>query len=142
MENRERISEFVEELDRYSGGILSEKDGLRFLLEIALEKREEPGFERLAFLSKFAAKSRKIMERIGVDGEGYEKLSAELSASLREIVDLLTRFTTFAPDTERSRFSQTYLSMTPDSLQRLFSLLSDLGWYKNWRIDHRDWKLS
>ena len=141
MRNEQRITDFVDELDRYSGGILSRKDDLRFLLELAIVNHEEEGFDRLAFLSKFVAKSRKIMERIGPNGEGYDRISGELSAALGEMEILLKQLTAFADTPERLRFSQTYLAQTPDSLRDLFSLIDDLCWYKNWKIDNRNWTL-
>jgi len=141
MQNRQRIEDFVEELDQFSGGVLTRKTDLGFLLELAIGNNEQEKFERLAFLAKFAAKSRKIMERIGRNGEGYDKIASELSAALEEVSTLLAHLTAFAPDANRSRFSQTYLSNTPGALQQLFLLLSDISWYKNWTIDNRDWTL-
>jgi len=141
MQNHQRIEDFVEELDEFSGGVLTRKTDLGFLLELASSNNEKDKFERLAFLAKFAGKSRKIMERIGRNGEGYDKIASELSAALEEVVTLLAHLTSFAPDAKSSRFSQTYLSHTPEALQQLFSLLTDISWYKNWTIDNRDWTL-
>ena len=138
MQNHQGIEDFVEELDRFSGGVLTRKTDLGFLLKLASSNNEKEKFERLAFLAKFAAKSRKIMERIGRTGDGYDKIASELSSALEEISTLLAHLTSFAPDAKSSRFSQTYLANTPDALQQLFSLLSDISWYKNWTIDNRD----
>ena len=142
MHINERTRVFVAELSRYSGGALVRGEDLALLIELAQAHSKVKNFERLAFLAKFAAKSRKIMERIGTSGEGYDKLAAELTVSVGEICRLLAHLTDFGTEVERSHFAQTYLAKTPNALENLFSLLSDLGWYKNWTIDHRDWKLS
>ena len=38
-------------------------------------------------------------------------------------------------EAERSLFDETYFRLTPDALQNLLALCSDLGWYKNWLLD-------
>jgi hypothetical protein len=40
-----------------------------------------------------------------------------------------------APEEEREHFAVTYLSVSHEGLDNLLSLLRDLRWYKNWRID-------
>jgi hypothetical protein len=137
----ERAREFVGELDQYSGSSLSNHKDLALLLGLAHSGPPMENLDRLAFLAKFAAKSRKIMERIGRNDQGYDKIATELANALDEIQNLLGTLTGGATDEERSRFSQTYLAKSRDGLANLFSLIADLAWYKNWTIDHRDWKL-
>jgi hypothetical protein len=38
---------------------------------------------------------------------------------------------------DRQQFDGTYFQLTPDALQNLLALCSDLGWYKNWLLDTR-----
>ncbi len=137
----ERAREFVGELDQYSGSTLSNHKDLALLLGLAHSGPGTENLDRLAFLAKFAAKSRKIMERIGRNDQGYDKIATELTNALDEIQNLLGTLTAGATDEERLRFSQTYLAKTREGLASLFSLIADLAWYKNWTIDHRDWKL-
>jgi hypothetical protein len=142
MQISELTTNFVADLGRYSGNRLKRPDDLAVLLEIARRRSDQDVFDRLVFLAKFAVKSRKIMERIGVGAEGYDKLSAELAPSLAEICSLLAVLVDSQPGSGGSQFKQNYLANTPDAVGNLFDLLSDLTWYKNWTIDHRDWKLT
>ena len=120
---------------------MKKPDDLALLLEITRRKADQDIFDRLVFLAKFAVKSRKIMERIGAGAEGYDKLSGELAPSLAEICSLLAILVDSQPEPPGFQFKQNYLANTAGSLSNLFDLLSDLTWYKNWTIDHRDWKL-
>ncbi len=140
-EIHERIEGFLADLQEYSGGVLSRSEDLATLLELAHCHSQQNNLERMAFLAKFSAKSRKIMERIGRNGEGYDRIAKELTASIDEISSLIALLGNLAPEAERLRISQTYLAKTQEGVTNLFSLIDDLGWYKNWTIDHRDWKL-
>lgn len=129
--------QFIAELDRFSGGRLRNRDDLAVLLSLSADPDLAPSFDRAAFLAKFSVKSRKIMNRIGKEGEGYDALAAELNKSLAEIADLLRKISLKAGPETRMRIEDRYLALTGSGMQNLFSLLEDLMWYKNWSIDHR-----
>ena len=128
-------------LNDFAGGRLKNPDDLGILLRLVAREDRRPLIDRSAFLAKFIVKSRKIMNRIGADADGYEQLSQELGKSLKETTELLRTLLADAPDADRERMTRTYLAMTPAGLDNLFALLEDLAWYKNWKIDHRDEEL-
>jgi len=136
MQADDETRQFVSELDRFSGGRLTNKDDLALLLSLSADSDLRTSFDRAAFLAKFSVKSRKIMTRIGKDGEGYDALAAELNKSLLEAADLIRNIASKAPPDARKRIEGRYLVMTGHGIQNLFSLLEDLMWYKNWSIDH------
>lgn len=132
----QKAAAFVETLDQYSGKQIDNKNDLAILLSLSAGNDLGPLLERIAFLAKFSVKSRKIMNRIGHGADGYDALAAELNRSLAEITDLLKKITMEAPMETRLRISERYLALSASGMQNLFSLLTDLSWYKNWLIDH------
>jgi len=130
--------EFIDLLDDFSGGRLQNQEDLALLFSLASDPPIMEKLERSAFLAKIIVKSRKIMNRIGEDADGYDKLSEEFAGSLREVTELLGSILSAAPEERREKFRARHLTLAADSLIRLFSLLEDLAWYKNWMIDNRD----
>jgi DNA repair ATPase RecN len=126
----------VRQVDELSHHTLAKRDDLALLIELARLGNREDLLDDLAFLAKFLTHSRRIMQRIGPQGEGYERLASEFSASLQKSSDLLRGLTSEAPEDERARLSSQYLDLSPNALENFLALLSDLSWYKNWRLDH------
>lgn len=123
-------------LDVWSGHKLARRDDLGALLELAAIHNRHDLLNELSFLAKFISKTHGIMQRIGVHGEGYDKLSREFTAAIKKSTSLLNSILSEAQAIERQRFASTYLALTPAALQDLLLLSYDLSWYKNWVIDH------
>lgn len=92
-------------------------------------------FDELVFLAKFASKTYGIMQRSGTHGEGYDNLSREFTGAIEKSISLIDTLLIDSPIEDRQHFTSTYLTMTPESLQRLLALCYDLSWYKNWTMD-------
>jgi hypothetical protein len=123
-------------LESHAGRPLRRRDDVAILLELAYRQDREPDLDRLSFLAKFLARTMGIMKRIGIDGQGYDRLSSEFTANLEQARALLIDFLRLAPDEARSRFQTAYLTMTPAAVENVLAFLQDLSSYKNWRIDH------
>ena len=123
-------------LDAFSGRKLTRRDDLGALLELAAIHNRHDLLNELSFLAKFVSKTHGIMQRIGVHGEGYDKISGEFTAAIKNSIALVNSILANAPAEERQRFASRYLALTPASLQDLLALFYDLSWYKNWMIDH------
>jgi hypothetical protein len=128
-------AELLATLDAYSGNRLKRKEDLAILLEIGTSPPLDATLDEVSFYAKFLDRAHRIMERIGMQGEGYDRLSREFSASLEKTVGLIRIILQSATPESRNRFENMYLSMTHDSLGNFLALCSDLGWYKNFRLD-------
>jgi hypothetical protein len=126
-------SSLLQEIDAFSGHRLLRREDLGLLIDCAEQSGESGVLADLAFQAKFARKTRGIMERIGRDGEGYDRLARELSLAVDHVRKHLGAFVNRCPELEPARAR--YLSMSPGALEELFSLMNDLSWYKNWLID-------
>jgi hypothetical protein len=127
---------FLKTLDAFSGNKLTRRDDLGTLIELATLHHHTAELEKLAFESKFIAKTWGIMQRIGKGVEGYERLAKELADALDRTRALISLLCAHAPAAIQEHLSSLYLTMTPGSLQNLLSLCYDLSWYKNWLIDN------
>ena len=93
--------------------------------------------ELLSFQAKFLARTFAIMRRIGIDGTGYDRLNHEFQAALDRVRAMVQDMLRGVTVVEGAQFADTYLAMSPDSLQNLLTLCEDLSWYKNWLIDRQ-----
>lgn len=132
---RAETLDFLGELERSSNRKLNFSSDVGHLLEAARRSEKMQVFEEMIFLAKFITKSLEVMKRIGADGEGYDKLSAEFRTSLQKVASQLEDISVDAPDEIRRSEEVRFLGLTQESLERLVSLMADLTLVKNWVLD-------
>ena len=136
MELSNATLELLASLDTISKHKLARRNDLGVLVELAAQHNQSIDLGELSFVAKFVSKAFGIMQRIGRDGEGYERVSHEFTETLEKIKTLLTSILYNGSREIKEHFATTYLAMSRESLQRLLLLCNDLAWYKNWLIDH------
>jgi hypothetical protein len=124
-------------LDTASRGQLKRRDDLGILLDLGASPDQSAALDNLAFRSKFLTRTFGIMQRIGREGNGYDRLESEFTANMEVARGHLRSLLSGAPDTVRDRFSSSYLALTPGGFSNLMALLGDLAWYKNWLLDSK-----
>jgi hypothetical protein len=129
-------ADLLASLDAFSGHKLKRRDDLGTLIELASINERDDLLKELSFFAKVISKTHGIMQRIGVLGEGYDRISQEFAEAIRKSTSLMSFILAGAPEAERQRFASSYLALTPTSLQDFLLLCYDLSWYKNWMIDH------
>ena len=127
--------ELLRGLEKSSRKRLNYPNEVGQILEAAQNGRRTMQFEDAIFLAKFISSSFDVMSRIGVDGEGYEKLSAEFESNTQKLSSLIKEILIGARDEIRQNQTALFLSLTPESLERLMLLLRDLTAVKNWVVD-------
>lgn len=128
-------NELLSALDTFSGHRLSRRDDLGALIDLASASSQAGTLDDLSFQGKFISKCYGIMARVGTEGNGYDRLAAELARSLTKAKDLLNLLLQASTSDTRRHFASTYLGMTPESFQNLLALCNDLSWYKSWHLD-------
>jgi len=121
-----------------SGKTLKRSMDIGTLIEIADQHSMQDQLNDLAFSAKFIVKSFELMQRIGKDGNGYEKLSQEFSSQIQKAQQLIKQFLDSADAMTKAHFIGNYLEMNTLTMQNLMLLFHDLGWYKNYQIDQRN----
>lgn len=132
-----KTKELLSEISTLSGDTLQRSMDLARLLELSYVFEREQALDDLAFHAKFVTKSFELMNRIGKEGEGYDKLFSEFSSSITKCQSLITVLTEGAETSIAAYFSDTYCSVGERTMNDLMQLFHDLGWYKNYRIDTR-----
>ena len=125
-------------LDSASRGQLKRRGDLGILLDLGADPARAVALDDLAFRAKFLTRTFGIMQRIGREGNGYDRLESEFAVSM----DVARRPRAYAPRRRPGRCPRphdrrAYLAMTPDGLGNLLALLGDLMWYKNWLLDSK-----
>ena len=124
-------------LDAVSRGQLKRRDDLGILLDLGTHPDRTLALDDLAFRAKFLTRTFGIMQRIGREGNGYDRLESESAVNMDVVRGHVSTLLSGAPDDIRDRFAASYLAMTPEALGNLLALLGDLAWYKNWLLDRR-----
>lgn len=110
---------------------------LALLIELAHRGDKLHVLDELSFFAKFAHKTYGIMQRIGAEAEGYDKLSKEFADAVEKSKSLLLTLLENAERGTQEQFRRNVFGMSPAALQNLLALLHDLSWYKNYLIDSK-----
>lgn len=132
---RTETEELLSDVERSANKKFRHREAIGAFFESAQSNGAMNVFLDAAFLAKFLTKSFGIMKRIGVDGEGYDKLSTESESNLARVSSLLRSLNTHLPDDLRKKYDALFFSLTQESLARLLVLLDDLAMLKNWTLD-------
>ena len=136
MENKEKISCFLDEINAFSEGKIRNIEGLKYLLNITDEKAKLNEFLDLIFFSKFVVKLHRILSQKSISPEEAEKIKPEFILHAEKVKDILKSIVSEDISTLKY-FDEKYLTNTPESFSSFISLLNDLAWIKNWHIDNK-----
>ncbi len=129
--------ELLAALGAFSSGRVTRPDDLGLLFESAQRAGLSAEFDELSFQAKFAHKAYGILQRLGREARGYDRLEGEFRAALERCSALVREVLAGAPSGVRVQFAERYLAFRPDALRDFLALCQDLSWYKNWHIDRR-----
>lgn len=125
------------QLEALSGKNLVHKNAVGLLIELAYQHDKLQILDELSFFAKFAYKTFGIMNRIGNEADGYDKLSKEFGESVEKSKNLLNKLLAHASGETKKKFIAQFMAMSPTAFNDLLALFYDLSWYKNHLIDSR-----
>lgn len=135
MNIRPATTQFVKELEIASNRKLNYPQEIAQLIDVAHESGTMGVLEDTVFHAKFLTKSFGVMKRIGMDGEGYDKLSVEFQTGMEKVTTLLKTIIKESPPEIKENFVGRFFSLNHDNLAHLMKLLADLTMIKNWMLD-------
>ncbi len=134
MKLSEQTQEILKRIEVISARKFSFADEVGMLIDVAHRSHQERLLADLSFHAKFAHKVHGMMQRIGRDADGYEKLLREFGESVSTAKRLATDLLKHSPEVS-THFDSQFFSLTPVAFQDLLSLFRDLSCYKNYLID-------
>ena len=132
---RQETQTFISDLESFAGRKLSYPEDIGRLVDVAREASDRRTLEETAFQAKFVSRTYDLMKRIGAGAEGFDKLQAELTNSIRMTAKLLGSLASKLPESARVDFEQQFLATGESELENLMQLMRDLAWIKNWMLD-------
>lgn len=135
MELRTETAQFLVDLESYANRKLTYHREIGLLLDLARSTDKIQVFEDAAFFAKFLSKSFDIMKRIGPDGEGYDKVSAEFQSAMEKASTLVKTLIKESPPEVKEDFLNKFLRLDQGSLSAFVNLVKELAWVKNWTVD-------
>ena len=135
MDNTTDIKNFVKELEVYSKPKLLHPSEIAELLQAVSDSGAEKELEELIFQAKFISRTREIINRVGPDADGYDKLSLEFQSGIKKAVSTLDSILKKSSDRHALKIKSLTDSEDTEKLNYLMDLFHDLSWIKNWQID-------
>lgn len=135
-------AQFIEQLQSYANRSNLFPREVEQLINATNQRGLEQIFLDAIFHAKFATKTREVMNRIGRDGEGFDKLSAEFQKSIEKVTTLLKTIVKESPEDVKKHFVNDFFAMDQKSFSNLLKLLEDLSWVKNWEVDGKPLPLA
>jgi hypothetical protein len=137
MELSDHTTTLLDRLEQLARKRFACRDDIGTLIELAYRHEAVETLDNLSFYAKFSSRTLNIMNRIGKEAEGFDRLSKEFGEGMEKAKALLQSLLAHGADEDRQRFHETYFALSPTSLDRLLVLFRELSWYKNYRIDLR-----
>lgn len=142
MAAQENTTQFLENLQQHFNRRLRFLQEVGFLLDESNRQGLDQPFRDAMFQAKIATKTREVMNRIGREGEGFDKLSVEFQVSIEKVSTLLKTIVKESPDEIKHLFVNNFFSLDQAGFNNLLGLLEDLGWLKNWELDDKPLPLT
>jgi len=132
---RKETEHFLADLRRFANRQFVYDREIGDLLDEARTKGMMQVFEDLIFVAKFLSKSFDLLGRIGPDGEGYGKISAEFQANLEKANTYVKTLAKESPEPLKQHMVDTFLRLDHESMAAFMALVRELAWVKNWTLD-------
>jgi len=130
-----QTEQFLSDLQKSAGRLFVHSGTIGQLLDEARARGTMRVFEDLVFLSKFLSKTYDLLRRIGPDGEGFVKISAEFQSNLEKANTLVKTLVKESADPVKQKIVGTFLRLDQESMTAFMELLRELAWVKNWMVD-------
>jgi len=142
MELQPNTQQFLQDVQKHAGKALNFPTEVGMLVEQADVRALDDVFRDVIFHAKFVTRTQEIMTRIGPNGEGFDKLSAEFQNSIEKTSSLLKTIVKESPEEIKQHFIGDFFGLDQKSFGNFIRLLEDLGRVKNYELDGRSLPLS
>ncbi len=125
---------FCNEAEKFSRGEFNQKEDVIRITELALANHDWDYLDSLSFNAKYTQGLLKIIRNRAnnIEDEYFEKIKVEYSEKIQKFKSELQELTNKAGKFVESIFDEKYYALTPQALENLNKLCSDLGKVKSY----------
>jgi hypothetical protein len=123
--------------DQYTGGNVRKMNDIGTVLEAASQLAAAEEFNALVFAGKCVWNLYTTISKVSPNDEGYQHLEREFASNVHDVRERLVFFAANISPEQRTRFEQTYLSVTQGTMRNVVDLAHDLARFKDMQSDQR-----
>ena len=130
----ENITDFIEEIENYSGNRLKRKDDLTTLIELGYSNNQNDVIEDLCFTAKYVQGLFRVLKQAAGNSEiqNTARIKTDLSVNLEKVKEKIEELLINSDEKTGNYLKKTYLELSQNSLFSLTELLNDLEWTKKY----------
>ena len=125
---------FLDDAERFAGRRFRHRLELGLLIDSLTTDEGTKNFEELIFYAKFLTHAGGILARKGLAEEDTKPMAKEYAATMQKALGILEAIRGRLPDDGRRAFEQ-IIGMTQEHMRQFMSLMTELGWIKNYLLD-------
>ena len=135
----DNASDFVNEVEKFSGTNLNKKAELLRIYEEAVNSGKEKVFEDLAFTGKYLRGLMRVLQNGSENPQvdSMDKIKADFSSNVKKVTEQIKNIISAADEGLRKHFEENYFEMSQEGLTNINELLADLEWTKMYLNDQK-----
>lgn len=119
---------FISEVENFTDSIIQKKDVLQLLISEVKKNNSDKLFEELCFTGKYVNGLLRVLKNSTSNPEitNIDDIKNDLSNNMKKVISLLQEITLKSDEAVKKHFEANYFNLSPDTLQNLTILASDL----------------
>ena len=137
--NSSSTSDFVNEVEKFSGASLNKKAELLRIYEESIKSGKEKAFEDLTFTAKYLRGLMRVLQNGSNNPQvdSFEKIKTDFSSNINKVIEQVKDIIADSDEDLQKHFKENYFEMTQEGLINLNELLADLEWTKMYLNDQK-----
>ena len=127
-------SNFLDDVEKFSGKSLNKKDDLADIIEVYKSAKKFEDFENLSFTGKYVNGLFRVLENSTKipEVENVDHIKKDLSENMEKVISQLKEITSYMNAKNKMLIEENYLKLSQSSLQNLRLLVEDLDIVKKY----------
>ena len=138
----DNASDFVNEVEKFSGTNLNKKAELLRIYEKSINSGKEKVFEDLAFTGKYLRGLMRVLQNGSNNPqvESLDNIKADFSSNVKKVITQIKDIISDSDEALQKHFEENFFEMSQEGLTNLNELLVDLEWTKIYLNDQKKQK--
>ena len=119
---------FLEEVEKFTGNLLSNQDDIRKLINAAVSNNKEEEFEKLTFTAKYISGMMRVLKNApGIpEVSSVDHVRKDLNENMKKGIEQLKEIISASTENIADHFDKKYFTLTQENFVNLTQLFSGL----------------